>query len=68
MIIGSHHNDITMKQAIHIHYEPIAFYLLPLDSSEFFCFMIVGEEGASSNFSDESDSFMSAGLLASELP
>lgn len=68
MIIVNHNNYITTKQAIHIHYEPTAFYLLPLDTSESFCFMIVGEEGASSNFSDKSDSFMSAGLLASELP
>lgn len=68
MIFGNHNNDITMKQAIHIHYEPTAFYLLPLDTSELFCLMIVGEEGESSNFSDESDSFMAAGLLASELP
>lgn len=68
MIIVNRNNYITMKQAIHIYYEPTAFYLLPLDTSESFCFMIVGEKGASSNFSDKSDSFMSAGLLASELP
>lgn len=62
-------NDMTMKQVKHIYFEPTAFYLLPIDTSEFFCFMFVGEEGASWKCSDKwSDSFMSAGSLASELP
>lgn len=54
MMIDKHNNDITMN-------------LLPFDASEFFCFIIVGEEGASSKCSDESDSFIYAGSLASEL-
>lgn len=65
----NNNNDITMKQAIHIYSEPTAFYLLPVDSSEFFGVLFVGEEGASRKCSEKlSDSFMSAGSLASELP
>lgn len=66
----NHNNIITMKQAIHVYSEPTAFYLLPVDTSEFFCFMFVREqEGASWKCSNKlSDSFMSAGSLESELP
>lgn len=67
MMIGKHNCDIIMKQTIRFYNEHTAFYLLPVDTSEFFCFMVFGEEEASSKCSGESDSFMHAGSLASDL-
>lgn len=65
----NHNNDVTMKQTVYIYYELLHFACLPDDTSEFICLLLDRLEEASSKCSDKlSDSFISAGSLASELP